>query len=91
MTEKKDTSYNIKVRKRPSSNQVNAKKDFDKVYTNYQSWVYSHPWYKTPFHRFKNRKITMYIIIILLLSYLIYLSEQEKKETKNLAPVEQVD
>lgn len=90
MSKDKNIKYNIKVRKKTDPQKVHQKKDFERVYKGYNTWVYSHPWYKTPFYHPKYRKITMYIILIFLVGYLVYLADKEEKTT-DLPPSEKIE
>ncbi|MFT6717227.1 MAG: hypothetical protein ACJA0Q_001878 [Saprospiraceae bacterium] len=56
-----------------SSNKVDPSKykDFDKVYKSYSDVVYNKPWYKFQFQKAKNRKTTLYIMVILVVAALV--------------------
>ena len=46
-------------------------KDFDKVYKSYADSVYKKPWHKFQFQKSKNRKTTLYIMVILIVLTLV--------------------
>ena len=49
----------------------NKYKNFDKLYKSYSDKVYSQPWYKFQFQKPKNRKTTLYIMIIIIVTVLV--------------------
>lgn len=88
---KEQKKYNIKI-KSGSSNpkKADSHKDFEKVYSAYSSWVYRHPWYKAQLHMPRYRKVFMYVLLIVLISYLVYEAIQKEQEMEK-AQQEQVD
>lgn len=70
----KDEKYQVNV-KTSSDKKVDASKhkNFDKVYSKYTSWMYRNPWYKFQFHKSKNRKITLYILVGIVVVTLVVL------------------
>ena len=87
----KEKKYNIKVtKKREDSKLAESHKDFDKVYSAYSSWIYRHPWYKAQLHMPRYRKTLMFIILIVLLSYLVWEASEEERQME-LERMEQTD
>lgn len=87
----KEKKYNIKVTKKQKDPKLaESHKDFEKVYASYTSWVYRHPWYKAQLHMPRYRKTVMYIILIVLISYLVWKAIEEEKQME-LDQIEQVD
>ena len=78
MTEE-NKKYNFKIKSSSEQKADPSKyKDFDKVYSKYTHWIYRNPWSRFQFHKSKNRKISLFIMIILLVGALLaieYLSE----------------
>ena len=69
----------------PSDEQVKKHKDFKKLLYNYQRAT--KPLYKTPLY--KNRKVFLALLLILLLAYIV--SEYTDKEKKDKKETEQVN
>ncbi|MFT6716507.1 MAG: hypothetical protein ACJA0Q_001149 [Saprospiraceae bacterium] len=46
-------------------------KNFDKVYKSYSDSVYKKSWYKFQFQKAKNRKATLYIMVVLIVAALV--------------------
>lgn len=64
--------YKFNIEEKPLTDQeIEKNKDFSKVVFRYQKGT--RPLYKYPLYRFKNRKVWMIIILILLVAYLIIL------------------
>ena len=63
-----------------SNNKVDPSKyrDFDKVYKSYSDVVYNKPWYKFQFQNSKNRKTTLYIMVIIIVAALVIMEYLEK-------------
>lgn len=49
----------------------NKYKNFDKVYNSYADSIYKKPWYSFQFYKSKNRKVTLYIMVILIVAALV--------------------
>jgi hypothetical protein len=50
-------------------------KDFQKVYTSYMDSIYKKPWYRFQFHQSKNRKIALFIMLMILVAALLLLDQ----------------
>ena len=46
-------------------------KNFGKVYKKYSHWAYRNPWSRFQFHKSKNRKIALYILLAGLIAALV--------------------
>jgi hypothetical protein len=76
------TRYKIKIGKPALSDEkIDKHKDFKKLYYNYQRAT--KPLYKTPLY--KDKKVFLALLIILLLTYLI-VEFGEKKQEENKKP-----
>tara|TARA_B110000211_G_C13968498_1_gene503863 strand:+ start:75 stop:320 length:246 start_codon:yes stop_codon:yes gene_type:complete len=66
MTEDKN-KYNVNL-KSSSNQKIDPKKykDFNKVYSKYTHWVYRNPWNRFQFHKSKNRKTALFLMLVLL-------------------------
>lgn len=79
--EQQKYNVNFKTTSKPEEDKkVDAAKhkNFNKVYKQYSHWAYRNPWHRFQFHKSKNRKTTLYIMLIFLISALLimeYLSE----------------
>ncbi len=75
----KEEKYKVHV-KSSSDKKVDASKhkNFDKVYSKYTHWLYRNPWYKFQFHQSKNRKITLYILLGIVVATLVVIAFLEK-------------
>ncbi len=77
MSEEK--KYNIKINpKKPSKQEIKGKMDFKKAYNTYTHKVYRYPWSRFQRHASKNRKVSMFIILIIVIGTLV-LIENEKE------------
>ena len=85
MSEEK--KYNIKINpKKPSKQEIKDKMDFKKAYNAYTHKVYRYPWSRFQRHASKNRKISMFIILIIVIGTLV-LIENEKEFNDNIESV----
>lgn len=59
--------------KKSADKKVDAQKhkNFDQVYEQYTHWIYRHPWSRFQFHKSKNRKIALYILLIGIVAALV--------------------
>lgn len=81
MSEEK--KYNIKLNpKKPTRQEIRDKMDFKKAYNTYTHKVYRYPWSRFQRHASKNRKVSMFIILIIVIGTLV-LIENEKEFNKN--------
>jgi hypothetical protein len=77
MSEEK--KYNIKINpKKPSKQEIRDNMDFKNAYNAYTHKVYRYPWSKFQRHASKNKKISMFIILIIVIGTLV-LIENEKE------------
>lgn len=78
MAENEKKKYNIKVNpKKPSAKTIQSKMDFEGAYSAYTHKVYRTPWSKFQRHAYKNRKISMYIILAIIVGIILF-TENEK-------------
>lgn len=77
----KNKKYQVNIKTGNDSADNDAKKsvnpdkykNFDQVYKSYSDSLYKGAWYKLQFHQHKNRKVTVYIILILVVTALVLL------------------
>jgi hypothetical protein len=73
---KKSSGKSVGDSKRDAGNNKPAPgkyKNFDKVYKSYADTVYSKPWFRFQFQKSKNRKVTLYIMVIVVVATLVVL------------------
>jgi len=71
---KKSNEKSMGDSKRDAGNQKGAPdkyKNFDKVYKSYADTVYNKPWSRFQFQKSKNRKVTLYIMAIIIVAILV--------------------
>tara|TARA_Y100000739_G_C20580676_1_gene452644 strand:+ start:1443 stop:1751 length:309 start_codon:yes stop_codon:yes gene_type:complete len=82
MSEEK--KYNIKINpKKPNKEEIRKKMDFKGAYKSYTHKVYRTPWSRFQRHSSKNRKISMFVILIIVIGTLVLL-ESEKELNNNI-------
>lgn len=82
-----ENKYTIKVNpKIPSSGEIQKKMNFEKAYKSYTHKAYRTPWAKFQRHSPKNRKASMFIILIMVVGTLVFLEAEENKT--NVLPLD---
>lgn len=78
MTEEQN-KYKVNVKKTAGKKvDPSQYKDFGKVYNKYSHWVYRNPWNRFQFHKSKNRKVTLFIFLLVLVATLVVLEYLEE-------------
>lgn len=87
MSEKK--KYNIKFNpKKPTKQEIRDKMDFKKVYMAYTHKVYRSPRNIFQRHSSKNRKISMFIILIIVVGTLVLIENEKEFRNEIKRPTE---
>ncbi|MBI35068.1 MAG: hypothetical protein CMP67_06860 [Flavobacteriales bacterium] len=85
MSEEK--KYNIKLNpKKPNKEEIRKKMDFKGAYKAYSHKVYRTPWYSFQRHSSKNRKVSMFIILICVVGALVFIESEKEFNQKNKIP-----
>tara|TARA_B100001173_G_C15984473_1_gene546079 strand:- start:1080 stop:1388 length:309 start_codon:yes stop_codon:yes gene_type:complete len=85
MSEEK--KYNIKINpKKPSKQEIRDKMDFKKAYNAYTHKVYRYPWSRFQRHASKNKRISMFIILIIVVGALVFI-ENEKEFNNDIESI----
>lgn len=72
MMSKDDKKYTVNIKSSLAKKADPKKyKNFDAVYKNYSHWAYRTPWHRFQLHRHKNRKVALFILLILLVLALV--------------------
>lgn len=90
MADNEKKKYNIKMDpKQPSKKSIQSKMDFDGVFEAYTHKAYRTPWSKFQRHAHKNRKISMYIILAIIVGILLFTQDDKKKDNQSKPKSEQ--
>ena len=89
MSEEK--KYTIKINpKKPNKKEIREKMDFKGAYKAYTHKVYRTPWSRFQRHSSKNRKVSMFIILIIVIGTLVFIeNEKELNDQNNTQPLNQ--
>tara|TARA_Y100000589_G_scaffold3897_2_gene3478 strand:- start:12497 stop:12805 length:309 start_codon:yes stop_codon:yes gene_type:complete len=84
---KEEKKYTIKINpKKPDKNEIREKMDFDAAYKAYTHKVYRTPWNKFQRHSPKNRKVSMFIILIIVVGTLMLIENEKEFNENNITP-----
>lgn len=82
-----ENKYNIKVNPRkPNKDDIRQKMDFEGAFKTYTHKAYRTPWYRFQRHSSKNRKVSMFVILTIVVSVLVFLESEENETLKKEAP-----
>ena len=85
MSEEK--KYTIKIDpKKPNKKEIREKMDFKGAYKAYTHKVYRTPWSRFQRHSSKNRKVSMFIILIIVVGTLVFIENEKEFNDNNITP-----
>ena len=74
-----ENKYNIKLNPtKPSKEEIRKKMDFEGAYKAYTHKAYRTPWSRFQRHSSKNRKISMFIILTIVVGALVFLESENE-------------
>ena len=87
-----ENKYNVKVNPpKPSKENIRGKMDFEGAYKTYTHKAYRTPWSRFQRHSSKNKKVSMFIILTIVVGTLVFLeSEENIEKNKELPKQEQI-
>ena len=85
MSEEK--KYTIKINpKKPNKKEIREKMDFKGAYKAYTHKVYRTPWSRFQRHSSKNKKVSMFIILIIVIGTLVLIENEKEFSDTNISP-----
>lgn len=85
MSEEK--KYTIKINpKKPNKKEIREKMDFKGAYKAYTHKVYRTPWSRFQRHSSKNKKVSMFIILIIVIGTLVLIENEKEFDDTNILP-----
>tara|TARA_B100000767_G_C19664741_1_gene492576 strand:+ start:622 stop:927 length:306 start_codon:yes stop_codon:yes gene_type:complete len=82
-----ENKYNIKVNPRkPNKDDIRQKMDFEGAFKAYIHKAYRTPWSRFQRHSSKNRKVSMFVILTIVVSVLVFLESEENETLKKEVP-----
>tara|TARA_B100001778_G_scaffold184906_1_gene152264 strand:+ start:2384 stop:2692 length:309 start_codon:yes stop_codon:yes gene_type:complete len=85
MSEEK--KYTIKINpKKPNKKEIREKMDFKGAYKAYTHKVYRTPWSRFQRHSSKNKKVSMFIILIIVIGTLVLIENEKEFDDTNISP-----
>jgi hypothetical protein len=88
-----EEKYNIKINpKKPKKEGIRNRMDFNSAYETYTHKVYRTPWNKFQRHSSKNRKTSMFIILMIVVGSLVFIENDDyNKDRKDVSPSKEYD
>jgi hypothetical protein len=85
MSEEK--KYTIKINpKKPNKKEIKERMDFKGAYKAYTHKVYRTPWSRFQRHSSKNKKVSMFIILIIVIGTLVLIENEKEFDDTNILP-----
>lgn len=85
-----ENKYNIKINSpKPNKEAIRNKMDFEGAFKAYTHKVYRTPWARFQRHSSKNRKASMFIILMIIVGTLVFLESEESGNKNNQLPNQQ--